>query len=153
MEQLNKQELELLRILQKNAKFDIGDLTTRLNMSRSAIYDKIKKLENEGYIKEYVAIVDPRKVGLNFSVIISVSLNSQRLDYVQEFSRQVTALEEVADAYVTGGIFDYILRVVVKDLDAFNEFITTKLAVIPNVSKIQSSFVITNIKQATALHF
>ncbi|ACU61650.1 Lrp/AsnC family transcriptional regulator [Chitinophaga pinensis] len=153
MEQLNKQELELLRILQKNAKFDIGDLTTRLNMSRSAIYDKIKKLENEGYIKEYVAIVDPRKVGLNFSVIISVSLNSQRLDYVQEFSRQVTALEEVADAYVTGGIFDYILRVVVKDLDAFNEFITTKLAVIPNVSKIQSSFVITNIKQSTALHF
>lgn len=153
MEQLNKQELELLRTLQKNAKFDIGDLTTRLNMSRSAIYDKIKKLENEGYIKEYVAIVDPRKVGLNFSVIISVSLNSQRLDYVQEFSRQVTALEEVADAYVTGGIFDYILRVVVKDLDAFNEFITTKLAVIPNVSKIQSSFVITNIKQSTALHF
>lgn len=153
MEALNKQELELLRILQKNSRFDITDLTERLNMSRTAVYDRIKKLENEGYIKDYVAIVDHKKVGLNFTVIVSVSLNSQRIEYVDEFSRQVAALEEVVEAYVTGGIFDYILKVVVKDPEAFNIFIATKLSVIPNISKIQSSFVMNYIKQSTALHF
>ena len=153
MEQLNQQELELLRILQKNAKFEINDLTEKLNMSRTAVYDRIKKLENEGYIKQYVALVDHKKIGVNFTVIVSVSLNSQRLNYVNEFSKQVSALDEVVEAYITGGIFDYILKVVVKDPDAFNDFIANKLSVIPNISKIQSSFVMSYIKQSTALHF
>jgi Lrp/AsnC family transcriptional regulator len=153
MEELSKQELELLRILQKNSRFDINDLTDKLNMSRTSIYDKIKKLENECYIKEYVAIIDRKKVGLNFSVIVNVSLNSQRIDYVEQFSKQVAALDEVVEAYVTGGIFDYILKVVVKDPDSFNDFIANKLSVIPNISKIQSSFVMSYIKQSTSLYF
>lgn len=153
MEELSKQELELLRILQKDSRFDINSLIDKLNMSRTSVYDKIKKLENEGYIKEYVAVVDHKKVGLNFSVIVNVSLNSQRIDYVEEFSRQVAALDEVVEAYVTGGIFDYILKVVVKDPDTFNDFIANKLSVIPNISKIQSSFVMSYIKQSTVLYF
>ncbi len=153
MPELDKHELELLRILQKNARFDINELTKRVNLSRTAVYDRIRRLENEGFIKEYVAHVVPQKVGLNFTVIVSVSLNSQRLDYVEDFSKQVAALPEVVEAYVTGGIFDYILKVVVKDPEAFNVFITTKLSIIPNISKIQSSFVMSYIKQLTALHF
>ncbi|MCP2029510.1 Lrp/AsnC family transcriptional regulator [Flavobacterium sp. HSC-32F16] len=152
MQELNKQEIELLRILQKNARFDITDLTERLNMSRTSVYDRIKRLENEGYIKDYVAIIDQKKVGLNFTVIINVSLNSQRLELVEEFSRQVAALDEVVEGYVTGGIFDYVLKVVVKDPEAFNDFIQ-KLSNIPNISKVQSSFVMSYIKQSTALHF
>ncbi len=153
MEALSKQEAELLRLLQKNARFEINDLTERLHMSRTSVYDRIKKLESEGYIRDYVALVDPKKVGLNFTVMVSVSLISQRLDYVEEFSAHVAALDEVVEAYVTGGIFDYLLKVVVKDPDTFNAFITTKLSVIPNISKIQSSFVMNYIKQSTVLHF
>ncbi|MCR4033649.1 MULTISPECIES: Lrp/AsnC family transcriptional regulator [Flavobacterium] len=152
MQELSKQEIELLRILQENARFDITDLTERLNMSRTSVYDRIKKLENEGYIKDYVAIIDPKKVGLNFTVIINLSLNSQRLELVEEFSRQVSALDEVVEGYVTGGIFDYVLKVVVKDPEAFNDFIR-KLSNIPNISKVQSSFVMSYIKQSTKLHF
>ncbi|MBW1656908.1 MULTISPECIES: Lrp/AsnC family transcriptional regulator [Flavobacterium] len=152
MQELSKQEIELLRILQQNARFDITDLTERLNMSRTSVYDRIKKLENEGYIKDYVAIIDPKKVGLNFTVIINLSLTSQRLELVEEFSRQVSALDEVVEGYVTGGIFDYVLKVVVKDPEAFNDFIR-KLSNIPNISKVQSSFVMSYIKQSTKLHF
>jgi Lrp/AsnC family transcriptional regulator len=152
MQELSKQEIELLRILQENARFDITDLTERLNMSRTSVYDRIKKLENEGYIQDYVAIIDPKKVGLNFTVIINLSLNSQRLELVEEFSRQVSALDEVVEGYVTGGIFDYVLKVVVKDPEAFNDFIR-KLSNIPNISKVQSSFVMSYIKQSTKLHF
>ncbi|PIF44764.1 Lrp/AsnC family transcriptional regulator [Chryseobacterium sp. 52] len=153
MEIPGKQELELLRILQKSSRFDITDLTERLNMSRTSIYDKIKKLESEGYIKNYVALVDPKKVGLNFTVIVTVSLNSQRLEYVEEFSQKIAVLDEVVEAYVTGGIFDYILKVVVQDPEAFSDFIANKLSVIPNISKIKSSFVMSHIKQSTELHF
>ncbi|HEY1193222.1 Lrp/AsnC family transcriptional regulator [Flavobacterium sp.] len=152
MQELSKQEIELLRILQENARFDITDLTERLNMSRTSVYDRIKKLENEGYIKDYVAIIDPKKVGLNFTVIINLSLNSQRLELVEEFSRQVSELDEVVEGYVTGGIFDYVLKVVVKDPEAFNDFIR-KLSNIPNISKVQSSFVMSYIKQSTKLPF
>jgi Lrp/AsnC family transcriptional regulator len=153
MEELSNQEIELLRLLQKNSRFDISDLTDRLNMSRTSVYDRIKKLENDGYIKEYVAIVDQRKVGLKFTVIVNVSLNSQRIEYVDEFLDRIADLKEVMEAYVTGGIFDVVLKVVVKDPDAFNDFVTQKLSAIPHISKIQSSFVMRHIKQTTALPF
>lgn len=73
MATLTAQETELLRILQQDSKFDITDLTDRLNMSRTSVYERIKKLENEGYIKNYVALLDRQKLGLNFTVIVSVS--------------------------------------------------------------------------------
>ncbi|MBS1759740.1 MAG: Lrp/AsnC family transcriptional regulator [Bacteroidetes bacterium] len=153
MEELSNQEIELLRLLQKNSRFDISDLTDRLNMSRTSVYDRIKKLENEGYIKEYVAIVDQRKVGLKFTVIVNVSLNSQRIEYVDEFLERIADLNEVMEAYTTGGIFDVVLKVVVKDPEIYNDFIVQKLSTIPHISKIQSSFVMRYIKQTTALPF
>ena len=153
MEELSKPEIELLRLLQKNSRFDISDLTDRLNMSRTSVYDKIKKLENEGYIKEYVALIDQRKMGLKFTVIVNVSLNTQRIEYVEEFLEQIRDLDEIMDAYVTGGIFDVVLKIVAKDPDAFNDFVTQKLSAIPHISKIQSSFVMRYIKQTTALPF
>lgn len=153
MESLTSQELALLRLLQKNSRFDIAELTAQLNMSRTSVYERIKKLESDGYIKDYVALVDPRKVGLRFTVIVNVSLNSQRIEYVDEFLESIRDLAEIVEAYVTGGIFDVILKVIVKDPDAFNDFVTKKLSAIPHISKIQSSFVMRQIKQTTVLPF
>lgn len=153
MDNLSIQERELLRLLQKNSKFNITDLTERLNMSRTSVYERIRMLENEGYIKDYVALVNPKKVGLNFTVIVNVSLNTQSIEYVEEFLEKVHVLNEIVEAYVTGGIFDVILKVVVKDPDAYNDFVMKKLSVIPNIGKIQSSFVMRFIKQTTVLPF
>ena len=153
MEALSLQDLELLRILQKNSRFDITELTERLNMSRTSVYERIKRLESEGYIKNYVALVDHKKVGLNFTVIVNVSLNTQRIEYVEEFLEKINELDEIMEAYVTGGIFDVILKVIVKDPDAYNDFVIKKLSAIPHISKIQSSFVMRYIKQSTILPF
>ena len=153
MEVLTTQELELLRLLQANSKIEISDLTTRLNMSRTSVYEKIRKLETAGYIRNYVAIIDPQKVGLNFTVIVNVSLNTQRIEYVDEFLGQIQGLDEITEAYVTGGIFDVILKVVTRDPAAFSEFVTKKLSAIPHINKIQSSFVMRYIKETTALPF
>ncbi len=113
----------------------------------------LKKLENEGFIKNYVALVDHEKVGLNFTVIVTVSLISQRAEFVEAFTSEISKLEEVVEAYVTGGIFDYVLKVMVKDLNSYNNFIAKKLSVIPNISNIKSSFVMSYIKQSTILPF
>ncbi|HAO49591.1 MAG TPA: AsnC family transcriptional regulator [Runella sp.] len=153
MEALSPQEWALLRFLQKDSRFDINDLMKQLNMSRTTVYERIKKLENEGYIKGYVALIDHEKVGLNFTVIVTVSLISQRAEFVEAFSKEVAQLDEVVEAYVTGGIFDYVLKVMVKDLKAYNDFVAKKLSVIPNISNIKSSFVMNYIKQSTVLPF
>ncbi|NIG54067.1 Lrp/AsnC family transcriptional regulator [Chitinophaga sp. Cy-1792] len=153
MQTLHEQDLALLRILQSNSRFDIAEIMKQLNISRSSVYEKIKKLEAEGYIKDYVALIDHKKVGLNFFVIVNVSLNTQRIEYVDEFLEKIKGLEEIMEAYVTGGIFDVILKVVTKDPEAYNDFVTKKLSAIPHISKIQSSFVMRYVKQTTALPF
>jgi Lrp/AsnC family leucine-responsive transcriptional regulator len=102
MDALNKQDHGLLVRLQTNAKFDINDLMADLNMSRTSVYERIKKLEQEGYITGYVALVDKKKVGLDLTVICTVSLNSQRAECVKEFNEAVIMLEEVIECYVTG---------------------------------------------------
>ncbi|MEN7550462.1 Lrp/AsnC family transcriptional regulator [Rapidithrix thailandica] len=153
MEELSNQDKQLLRILQNNARFDITDLTERLNMSRTSVYDRIKKLEKEGYIKNYVALVDNKKVGLNFTVIVNVSLHSQQQEVTEHFAKEIVKLDEVMEAFITGGIVDCVLKVVVKDVEEYNNFIAQKLSVIPSISKIQSSFVMQYVKQSTELFF
>lgn len=153
MEALNAQEWELLRMLQKNSKFDVTVFTELLGMSRTSVYERIRKLEAEGYIKNYVALIDPLKVGLKFTVILNVSLNTQRREYVEEFLERISKLDEIMDAYVTGGIFDVVLKVTVKDPEAFNDFVSEKLSIIPHIYKIQSSFVMRSVKQSTVLPF
>ena len=153
MEKVSAQDKKLLRILQENSKFDITDLTQRLNMSRTSVYERIKKLETDGYIKRYVAIIDEKKVGLNFTVIVNVQLESQQFEVTEEFARQVRELDEVMQAYVISGVYDIVLKVVVKDPEEFNDFVVKKLSVIPQISKIQSSFVMSYIKQSTELPF
>lgn len=153
MGKVSQQDKKLLRILQENSKFDITDLTQRLNMSRTSVYEHIKRLESEGFIKKYVAIIDEKKVGLNFTVIVNVQLESQQFEVTEEFARQVRELDEVMQAYVISGVYDIVLKIVVKDPEEFNDFVVKKLSVIPQISKIQSSFVMSYIKQSTELSF
>jgi Lrp/AsnC family transcriptional regulator len=153
MESMSPQDKELLKILQKNSKFDITELTQKLHMSRTSVYERIKKLEHEGFIKGYVALIDEKKVGLNFTVIVNVQLKSQQFEVTEEFARQIREIDEVMQAYVISGVYDCVLKVVVKDPEAFNDFVVKKLSVIPEVSKIQSSFVMSYMKQSTELPF
>lgn len=153
MEVLTAQELALLRTLQVNSKFDINELVKTLNMSRTTVYEKIKKLEQEGFISGYVALINRRKLGLHLTVFCTVTLTSQVAECVETFSTQAAALDEVVECYVTGGIFDYILKVVVKDLEDYNHFVTRKLSVIPYVSQVKSAFVMNDVKGSGALPF
>lgn len=141
----------ILQHLQINSKFDIQSLSNTLNMTKTPVYKRIVSLEESGYIRGYVALVDRKLVGLPLMVFCAVSLNIQNAEYIDDFNKKIKAIDEIVECYLTGGVFDFILKVIVKDLEEYNNFASNKLATIPNVGKIQSSFVLNEIKSSTIL--
>jgi|SRR5579859_3522098 len=148
---LDKVDREILRHLQANSKIDMVRLCKVLNMTKAPVYKRIAGLEEAGYISHYVALLDRKKVGLPLLVFCAVSLNIQNAEYIAQFKKRVRGIEEIVECYLTGGVFDFVLKVVVADLEAYNNFASNKLATIPNVGKIQSSFVLEDIKYSTVL--
>lgn len=148
---LNETDRQILIYLQKNANPNIKELADKLNLTKTPVYNRIKQLEDDGYIKSYVALVDRKKVDVSLIVFCAVSLNIQNAEYIAMFNQEIGKIEEIVECYLTGGVFDFILKVMVKDLEAYNDFASNKLAVIQNVGKIQSSFVLSEIKSSTAI--
>lgn len=151
VQQLDHTDLLILKHLQANARFNMKELSDELHMTKTPIYERIKRLEQDGFINRYVAILDRKKVGIPLMVFCAVSLTVQNADYIEQFNAQIAGMEEIVECHLTGGVFDFILKVVVRDLEAYNNFASGKLATIPNVGKIQSSFVLNEIKNSTAL--
>jgi Lrp/AsnC family transcriptional regulator len=144
-------DVRILEALQQNAKINIKDLADQLNMTKTPIYERIKKLEKDGVIDRYVALVEKKKLGSFITVFCSVSLDMQNAENLHFFDKAIVELPEVVECYLTGGIADYLMKVVVKDLEGYHEFASGKLAKLPHVVQIKSTFVLSEIKYQTAL--
>ncbi len=140
---------QLLELLQRDSKISITDLSSRLRLTKTPIYERIKRLEQAGIIEKYVAILDKKKLPHSMVVFCSVSLDSQKIESINAFSKAVVKLPEVMECYLMGGASDFLLKVIVKDLDAYHVFSSGKLAGLKNVSKINSSFVLNEVKSST----
>lgn len=152
MAQLDETDIKILQALQKDAKVNTKELSEQLHISKTPIYERIKRLENDGYIKGYTALVDNKKVGLPLIVFCNVSLAVHDDEHIQRFKKEITAINEIMECYTTGGIYDFLLKVVLKDLDAYNQFAFEKLTKVHGIVKMQSSFVLGEIKYTTALN-
>ncbi|MCR9250722.1 MAG: Lrp/AsnC family transcriptional regulator [bacterium] len=149
MIKLDKTDHKLLALLQEDAKFNVKEIAAKLNMTKTPVYERIKRYEREGLIKNYVAVIDKSMVQTNMVVFCSVSLDSQKLEEIETFSKAVSKLPEVIECYLMGGANDFLLKVVVKDLDAYHQFSSGKLAALPNVDQIRSTFVLNEVKRST----
>lgn len=149
MIKLDKTDYKLLALLQEDAKFNVKEIAAKLNMTKTPVYERIKRYEREGLIKNYVAVIDKSMVQTNMVVFCSVSLDSQKLEEIETFSKAVSKLPEVIECYLMGGANDFLLKVVVKDLDAYHQFSSGKLAALPNVDQIRSTFVLNEVKRST----
>lgn len=138
----------ILGILQQDAKANIKELADALNMTKSPIYERIKRLEEEGIIKRYVAQLDGSRLESMMVVFCFVSLESQKLEAIEKFGEDVKKLDDVVECYLLGGSNDFLLKVIVKDLDAYHQFSAGKLAALSNVAQIKSSFVLNEIKHS-----
>lgn len=142
---------KLVQILQKNAKITIKELSNRLNLSSTPVYDRIKKLEKDGTIKGYTIQIDKEKFGLLLTAFCTVTMESHHKDQITTFEKDILKLKEVAECYHIAGSFDYLLKIHVKDMKDYQSFITKELAALTNINKLQSSFVMTEVKNHVSI--
>ena len=151
MVKLDPIDKRLLELLQEDAKINVKELAAKLNMTKTPVYERIRRLEKEGVISKYVAVVNRKAINSSMVVFCSVSLESQKLEEIHKFSEAVAEIPEVMECYLMGGVNDFLLKVSVSNLDAYHQFSSGKLAALPNVRQIQSSFVLNEVKHSTVL--
>jgi len=145
--QLDAIDKRIIQLLQQDAKMKMKEIAEALNMTTTPIFERIKRLEQQGFIKGYTAIIDKKKVGFDLVAFCSVSLERHHEDNIEKFVEEIHALPEVLECYHIAGMFDYLLKILVKDMNDYQHFLTRKLAKVKNIGKVQSSFVMTQIKQ------
>jgi Lrp/AsnC family leucine-responsive transcriptional regulator len=142
---------KILWLLQNNARMANVDLADKVNLSPSPCLTRVKALEREGFIDRYVALLNARAVGLGVNVFVQVRLERQVEAMLNTFEKAVGERHEVMECYLMTGTSDYLLRVVVSDLEEFQRFVTEVVAKIPGVGNIQSSVALKQVKYSTAL--
>lgn len=141
---------KLLALLQEDTKKTTKELSLVLNLSVTAVYERIKKLERENVIRKYVALLDRNKIDKAFVVFCHVKLIQHTKDVIHTFENEVVRLNEVSECFHVSGDYDYILKVNVKDMDAYREFMVTKLTGLQHIGSTHSSFMIGEVKNSTA---
>lgn len=143
---------KLIQLLQQDSKQTSKSLSLHLNLSVTAVYERVKKLEKEKVITNYVAIVDKNKIAKAFLVLCHVKLIQHTKEYLTTFEREILKLNEVSECFHVSGDYDYILKINVKDMDAYRDFMVTKLTAIKYIGSTHSIFSITEVKNTTAIH-
>ncbi len=142
----------ILRHLQQDSKKTNKEIANDLGLSVTAVYERIRKLEREGVIARYVALLDPEKIEKGFMVLCQIKLIQHKKDFLTRFEKEITSLPEVIECLHVSGDYDYILKVLVKDMDAYREFMVTKLTSLDHIGSTKSIFTINKVKQSTAIN-
>ena len=140
---------KLLFLLQSDSKKTTKELSLKLNLSVTAVYERIKKLEREGIIDKYVVLVNRSKVEKGFVVFCHLKLIQHTKEFLTKFESEVVKLKEVLECHHVSGDYDYILKIVVKDMEAYREFLVTKLTTLQHIGSTHSTFMIGEVKNTT----
>ncbi|MFT7498489.1 MAG: Lrp/AsnC family leucine-responsive transcriptional regulator [Porticoccaceae bacterium] len=152
MEKLDDIDLKILRILQKDSKKTTKEIADSINLSSSPVYERIKRLEKNGYIKNYVALLNKNKIGKPITAICMVSLRYHNEGFIDKFEMQIKALEEVQECYHMAGKVDFFLKINLEGLESYHDFIRSKLSKIENIGILESYFVLKEIHHTTGYY-
>lgn len=148
---LDAVDLRILRELQADASLSNVELARRVHLSPSPCLARVRALESHGLIRQYVALLDAKQLGLHLNVFISISLKQQTRAALESFEARIAARDEVMECYLMTGDSDYLIRVAVADMGALEKFILEQLTPIPGIEKIRSSFALKQVRYKTAL--
>lgn len=148
---LDKIDTQILGILQKNSNRTTKSIADELGMTTSPVFERIKKLEKEGYIKKYVAILDNKKIGLKLTVFIGITLQGHTRSYLEKFVTEINNFPEIIECHRVSGNFDYLLKLVVEDIEAYEHFIISKLTLLPYLGNVQSLITLSTGKEANEI--
>ncbi len=146
MENLDRVDLQILRILQQNSRLTTKELAARVHLSSTPVFERLKRLENEGYIKKYVAVLDAAKLNCGFVVFCSVKLRRLNRDIANEFADRIRNIPEVTECYNISGDYDFLLKIHAPDMKYYQEFVLNVLGTIDSLSSLMSTFVMDQIK-------
>ena len=147
MYKIDQKDRLILKLLQENAKASIKEVADKVGLSITPVYERIKRLEKNGIISHYTAILDKEKIGLELSVFCQVSLHIHSKKNIERFERFLANRNEVQEAYHIAGNFDYLLKIVVHDSKQYHKFIVESLSKLDVVSNVQSNFVMHETKE------
>lgn len=152
METLDKKDLQILRTLQENARLTTKELATRVNLSSTPVFERLKRLENGGYIKKYIAVLDAEKLNLGFVVFCRVKLSKLNREIATEFTRIIQDIPEVTECYNISGSYDYLLKIHAPNMKYYQEFILNVLGTIDSLGSLESTFVMDEVKHDYCIH-
>lgn len=142
----------ILMLLQHDARLTTKEIADKLGKSVTAVYERIRRLEKEGYISGYVAILNRELIEKRLVAFANVQLKEHAHLMLKDFEKSVVKLAEVMECHHMTGSYDYLLKIVVDDMAAYHDFILNKLAKLANIGTVQSSFIMTEVKYGTAYH-
>lgn len=146
MEQLDDKDLQLLRLLQKNAKLTVKELAKEVNLSTSPVFERVKRLEQYGFVKRYAAVLDAEKLNRGFTVFCQIKLKIHDRSVGYDFVKEILEIEEVAECYNISGDFDFLLKVQVRDMKHYQDFVFNKLGSVDSIGSTHSTFVMAEVK-------
>lgn len=149
--QIDETDRRLLRALQRKGRVSNGELSELANLSPSACHRRVQRLEKEGYIRDYVALLDPRKLQVPTTVFVEITLSGQTDEILDAFERAVARVPDVLECHLMAGAADYLLKIVAEDSDDFARIHRQYLSRLPGVTRMQSSFALRTVVQTTAL--
>jgi Lrp/AsnC family leucine-responsive transcriptional regulator len=141
----------ILNVLQRNGRVSNAELAEQVNLSASACHRRVQRLESDGIIRNYVAMLDPRKVGVPSTIFVEITLSTQADEVLEAFEKAVARIPDVLECHLMAGSADYILKVVAENTDDFARIHRQYLTRLPGVAQMQSSFALRTVFKTTAL--
>jgi len=147
---LDNIDKKLLKLLQQDSKRTTKELSLKLNLSVTAVYERIKKLEREGVISNYVVLLNRNKIQKGFVVFCHLKLMQHTKEFISQFEKEVVKLTEVLECFHVSGDYDYILKICVENMEEYREFMVTKLTSLQHIGSTHSTFMIGEVKNTTS---
>ncbi|NBR35463.1 MAG: Lrp/AsnC family transcriptional regulator [Rhodobacteraceae bacterium] len=141
----------ILNVLQRNGRVSNAELADQVNLSASACHRRVQRLEQDGIIRNYVAMLDPRKIGVPATIFVEITLSTQADEVLEAFEKAVARIPDVLECHLMAGSADYILKVVAENTDDFARIHRQYLTRLPGVAQMQSSFALRTVFKTTAL--
>ena len=151
LEKLDRTDILILKNLQENGRITVKELAMKVHLSTTPVFERMRRLESEGYIQRFTAVLSPSKLGRGFIVFCSVRLRRMGKEIAHDFVSRVKDIPEVAECYNISGEFDYLLKIYAPDMQYYNNFIIDTLGTIESLGSLQSWFVMSEIKNSYGL--
>jgi DNA-binding Lrp family transcriptional regulator len=143
---LDSTDKKILNLLQQNSKANIKAIALKIGLTQTPTYERIKRLEKAGVIKNYIAVLDKEKVGYTIEVFCQVTLLVHSKDMITRFENAINKIDEVMECFHVAGNYDYLLKIIVEDMNSYQAFLKDKLSVLDSVGNVQSTFVMSSTK-------